>query len=205
MRTFRGRFVANLFLTSQSPPPSQIELTDQGGRGVICDGNLHVFDVETNKPLAVLKRNSFNFGGDAGGGGGGGGGGGLGWFGGLDEGGDAALGAFGLSTGGLIGAIGGGRGYDMMMTENDPIVAFQTLPLGGGGTVGGGFTESGEETKCGQRMVCVSSDRLHHIDLREVREATRRCDSHGEEQRGVKRRADRDTRTWKHSIRVRFR
>ena len=70
----------------------QIELTDQGGRGVICDGNLHVFDVETNKSLAVLKRNISNFGEETGGGagtGGGGGGGGLGWFGGLDDGGDA--------------------------------------------------------------------------------------------------------------------
>ena len=80
-----------------------------------------------------------------------------------------ALGAFGLSTGGLTGGVGGGgRSYDMMMTENDPIVAFQTVPLGGGGTIGGGYTLSGEETKRGQRMVCVSSDRLHHIDLRET-------------------------------------
>ena len=147
----------------------QIELADQGGRGTICDGNLHVFDVETNKPLAVLKRNISIFGGGGvGGSGGGGGGGGLGWFGGLDESGDAALGAFGLSTGGLMGGVGGGRSYDMMVTENDPIVAFQTLPLGGGGAIGGGFTQSGEETKRGQRMVCVSSDRLHHIDLREA-------------------------------------
>ena len=80
-----------------------------------------------------------------------------------------ALGAFGLSTGGLTGGVGGGgRSYDMMMTENDPIVAFQTVPLGSGGTIGGGYTLSGEETKRGQRMVCVSSDRLHHIDLRET-------------------------------------
>jgi hypothetical protein len=43
------------FLT---PPGAQLALLDQGNRGVVCDGNLHVWDVETNKTIANLKRSS---------------------------------------------------------------------------------------------------------------------------------------------------
>ncbi|GMH94181.1 hypothetical protein TL16_g12831 [Triparma laevis f. inornata] len=141
----------------------QLELTDQGSNGIVCDGNLHVFDVETNQSLAVMKRNSSKFGG--GGFGHGGAHGGGGWFGGLDESGDVALGAFGLS--GLMDGRGGGGSYDVGSTENDPIVAFRCLPVGGGGG-GTNFCSPGEESKRGQQIVCISSDRLHHVDLRET-------------------------------------
>ena len=49
--------------------------------------------------------------------------------------------------------------YDVSATENDPIVAFQCLPVGGGGGGGSNFCSLGEESKRGQQIVCVSSDR----------------------------------------------
>ena len=151
----------------------QLSLLDQGNRGVVCDGNLHVWDVETNQPLANLKRSSnvFNqhyaMGHDSEK---------LNWFGRMDGVGGGEEGKAGGKAGGA-GGDGGGRGwggstifkqsmYAHAMSENDPIVAFKALPVGGH-VAADGFCSSSESLKIGQQLVAVSSSRLLHIDLRE--------------------------------------
>ena len=90
----------------------QLDLTDHGGQGIICDGNISVFDVETNQTLAILKRNCFNYNYFGAGGAG------------SDTGWDASYG-----LGSNLPAIGNMR--ECAFSENDPLVAFKALGSGG--------------------------------------------------------------------------
>ena len=131
----------------------QLGLLEQGSRGVVCDGSLHVWDVETNQTVANLKREAVVYGGGGGGGGG-------------EEGGHGGDGG-NVNWGGAT--IFKQSAYCHAMTSNssnDPIVAFKALPVGAH-TSADGFCSSSESLKTGQQLVAVSHNRLMHIDLRD--------------------------------------
>jgi hypothetical protein len=144
----------------------QVSLLDQGNRGVVCDGNLHVWDVETNQTVANMKRSSCVFqhhvsshgekDSDK-----------LNWFGRME----GVVEDYDRQNNGSVQGWGGATifkqsFYGHAMSENDPIVGFKALPVGAH-IASDGFCSASESLKIGQQLVCISANRLLHIDLRE--------------------------------------